>query len=90
MKIVSPGVRPAMILVEAAGIEPASENSSVQLSPSAVFLLNSRIVTPKDGLEHTVAFKYALRGQGGPRGALATKINLHAPVAPHSQAAAFI
>ena len=33
------GVRLLMTLVEAAGIEPASENQSIQLSPSAAGLL---------------------------------------------------
>ena len=33
------GVRAVITLVEAAGVEPASENLSIQLSPGAVYLL---------------------------------------------------
>ena len=42
-------------LVEARGVEPLSENRSIQLSPSKVYRLNSLLIPPTDRLKKSVS-----------------------------------
>ena len=54
----APGVRPAIKLVEAAGVEPASESNLTRTSPSAVNSLHSLAAAEIDTLYGLVASFY--------------------------------